>query len=207
MLLDFFHRYKRLMGAVAAGLVVAGLCYGAYVAISRVGKVAVSVNILPMSATILANGITLQNGTSYLAPGTYSVSVSSPGFAPMQQDFTISAQQAYIVVSLPPVSAEAKKYRADHPKDYLALEGASGQLSRASGSAFHAANPITARLPYIDKYFSIGYKSPNNSDVVILITTTSPRLRYYALQQIINWGYDPINLNIQFTDFKNPLGN
>lgn len=70
------------------------------------------------------------------------------------------------------------------------------------------AQPITKRLPFNDPYYIIGYKTVGTSnDIVVTIHTSSPRYRYYALKQLYTLGFDPTDYVIEYSDFKNPLGN
>ncbi len=74
-------------------------------------------------------------------------------------------------------------------------------------TSFIDDNPITTRLPYIDPYYTIAYKTvgETSNDIVITIRTPSPRYRYVAIEKLKAWGYDVTDYKIEFIDFKNPL--
>ncbi|MBW4061643.1 hypothetical protein HJC99_03695 [Candidatus Saccharibacteria bacterium] len=189
-------------------LVLVGLAaYFTYITISRHGKIGVTLAVFPTTAAINLNtGQVVKNGTVYLPAGTYTANVSADGFAPLKQTFVINSDRHDYAFVLTAQSDAAKKWVADHPKEAHAIESIAGAQSNQDTNVFYQQNSIAALLPLIDTYFSIGYKVPGGV-FTVTINTASPRYRYYALQQIENWGYDPAKLNIVFTDFKNPLGN
>ena len=91
---------------------------------------------------------------------------------------------------------------------YLLFTQPKHKLSTADQPiSISVANPIVKKLPYVDPYYTIDYKtvSSTSNDIVITIHTPSPRYRYYALKQLYALGGDPTNLTVQFSDYTNPL--
>lgn len=191
----------------AALLIVIIAILVAVTLISRIGKTAFEVYILPGDARITINGANAANGTNYLKNGTYTVEVRRDGFESAKQTITVTddAETNYIALALNPTSESANKYVKDHAKEYSEFEGFVGTKQSAEGKKFSEQNPLTKSLPYFDPYYTIGYKEPAETGLVITIHTPSPRYRYAALQKIRDLGYDPVNYRFQFIQYTNPL--
>jgi hypothetical protein len=189
----------------AALLVLLVVGYGIYTSMNRAGKVAVEVSLLPKTAEATANGIDIQNGTSYLKPGTYEVVVSKRDFKTVKQRVKIDTVNKYIQIALLGETEAGERYVENNRRQYLEFESKVAAASRTTGAAFKATNPITRLLPKITLVYRIGYTKPDGENINLTIQAITPAQRQAALQQIRDWGYDPTEFTIQFTSFANPL--
>ncbi|TAH36626.1 hypothetical protein EYC59_00415 [Candidatus Saccharibacteria bacterium] len=187
-------------------LVLAAVFFTIFGTNSRAGKIAVEVLVLPSTAQITANDQTIKNGTVYLKPGNYTVKMSADGFESKELTTEISQSNPYIQDQLTPVSADAKQYVKDHEKEYLQFESKVGDASREKGESYQEKFPIVKLLPATNVLFQIGYRSPDENTLIVTIHATDPGQRQAALEQIRDWGYDPTDYYIQFSDFSSPFG-
>jgi hypothetical protein len=183
------------------------LCYG-IISISRMGKTAVVISAVPGDASITFNGQYEGNGTQWLKDGSYKVVAKKNGFETLTKTIQVTGKKSQNVValSLTASSDDAKKWATDHANDYQQNEAYGGIEATANGEYFTNLNPITAKLPFQDPYFTIGYITNDDLSVTLTVTTPSPRYRFYAVEKIRQLGYDPTDFKITFSDFRNPLG-
>ncbi|MBI3889023.1 hypothetical protein HY312_00385, partial [Candidatus Saccharibacteria bacterium] len=123
-----------------------------------------------------------------------------------QVTVTPDKKQNTVAISLTPVSDTAKKWAEANQSAYKANEAYGSIEARSNGEYFRTNHPITNVLPYTDPYYKIGYKSTDNSSIIVTITTPSPRYRYIAIQKFRELGFNPTDYRIEFNDFKSPLG-
>jgi hypothetical protein len=192
------------IGAFFALIIV----WAVWMYVDRYGKTPLTISVVPSNAKVLINNQSLGNGTHWLIDGTYQVKVEREGFASQESSTVVTSKkgQNVLAFSLVPESAEAKKWAAEHPNDYKRNERYGAIAARTEGEYFSKNNPISTKLPFIDPYFTIGYRADGDGNSVVLtITTPSPRYRFYAVEKIRQLGYDPTDFVIEFKDFKNPL--
>lgn len=204
---SFIYRYKRHIVVLATVLFAVIVVWSVLIFVTRNGKVAVVISAVPSDSSITLDGTRYSNGTSYIQPGTYEIVVQKTGFETVKTQTTVTdaKEQNVIAVSLLPKSAQALKWADDHQLEYSKNETYGSIQANSDGKFFTSQNPITTKLPFKDPYFTIGYVSEGNNTIKLTIQTPSPRYRFFALEQIRKWGYDPTNFIIQFTDFNNPL--
>ncbi len=190
-------------------LIVGLLGYGIYIAVSRAGKEAVQVYLLPGDAVLTANNERLGPGTVYLTPGQYEIKASKDGFESYNQTITIDSPNIReIDIALQPQSEEAKKWAADNQELYLAYEGRAGKRANQEGEEFSKKNPVTSKLPVDTFLYSIGYRAdtsdPSGNSIIITISALEG-YRRAALDRFRSLGYDPTDYTIEFTNYKNPF--
>lgn len=195
-----------LLAIGAALLILAAIVLTITGSNRRAGKIAVQVLVLPSTAQITANDQSIKNGTVYLKPGEYKVKMSAEGFESKESTITINESNPYVQDQLTAISVEAKQYMKDHQKEYEEFEGKVGDASRKKGEAFQEKFPIVKLLPATNVLFQIGYKSSDENTLILTIHANDPGQRQAALEQIRDWGYDPTDYKISFTDFSNPFG-
>jgi hypothetical protein len=208
MTYDFIQNHKRLSIIIIIILLTIPVIYYAYINIDRAGKVEVSIDAAPEDATITIDSRPSKPGTTFLKPGTYVIKASKSGFADYTTTQVIGEDQRTIAVLLKPVSEEAKQWAQKNQQKYLEVEGKVGQVSAEQGEAFRTKNPIVNLLPYKNYLFTIGYKNDNSdaSGNSIIVTINAPEAyRDSAIYQIYQWGYDPTDFKIEFTNFNNPF--
>ncbi len=108
--------------------------------------------------------------------------------------------RALLVVAVIGMAGACAYLLFTQPKDTVPTSSEQVSLSEAQ--------PITKRLPFNDPYYIISYKTIGTSNnIIVTVHTSSPRYRYYALKQIYVLGFNPTDYTIEYSDFKNPLGN
>lgn len=208
MYYDFIQRNKRILQIIGVGIFVAIIVWALIAYVTRNGKVAVVVRVVPSNANMVVNNTTTGNGTHYLKPGKYTFIASKDGFEQQKTTTTITSdkEQNVVAISLIPKSEEAQRWANEHQDEYKKNETYGAIQASNDGKYFTDKNPITTKLPFTDPYFTIGYTPNADNSVTLTVSTTSPRYRFYAVEQIRKLGYDPTDFKIVFKDFKNPLG-
>ena len=208
MYYDFFQQHKRRIITISAIIFGLLILWSAFTLITRVGKTPLTISVVPSDTKIIVNGQRLGDGTYWLENGSYELSAEKEGFESQKKTVIVTSDKSNNVaaVSLTPKSDEAKKWADEHQNEYRDNEQFGAIAARADGQYFTDQNPITTKLPFTDPYFSIGYTLNNDQSINITITTPSPRYRFYAVEKIREWGYDPTDFTVVFKDFKNPLG-
>lgn len=210
MLGDYIRDHK-LSFAFVALLVVALLGYGIYIAVTRAGKEAVIVYLVPGDATVTANGEAIKPGTIYMAPGNYEIKASKDGFRSWNSKVTVdSTGEPTIDIALQPESEEAKKWAADNQELYLKYEGRAGVRANQEGEEFSKKNPIASKLPVSTLLYDIGYyadTSDPSGDSIIIEIGAMPGYRRAAIERFRGLGYDPTDFTIKFTNYESPFEN
>lgn len=204
---DWLQQNRRNLIIGIGGLFACIVVWSLWTYVDRNGKTPLTVSIVPSSAKITIDNRTLGSGTHWLKNGTYPYSVEKEGFAGQQNSVLVTTEkeQNVLAVSLTPQSDEAKKWASEHERDYSKNEQYGAIEARENGEYFTNKNPITTKLPFNDPYFTIGYRADEDDSVIIIITTPSPRYRFYAIEKIRQLGYEPTDFVFEFKDFKNPL--
>ena len=195
-----------LLGLLIVGLVI----YGVYQKVAIAGKIAVSVNVVPSSATLTINGASYTTtGTIYLVPGkSYSIKASTNGFADFTNQQYIDNTNNSITIALTAVSDSAKQWAQNNQDQYLINEGQAGAAANTTGEAITNKNPIVQYLPLDKMVYSLGYKNdvndPSNTSIIITVNAAEG-YRNGAVEGIRSLGYDPTQYKIQFNDYQNPF--
>ncbi len=209
MYYEWVQANKRIIATCTAVFFVGIIVWSVTTYVSRIGKVSVTVSAVPSDATILINGKKVGNGTHWIAPGKYTFSAQKDGFKKREKTSDIVNEKNHNVValSLTPESDTAKKWVESHDMDYKKNEEFGAIEARANGAYFRKKNPITAVLPYKDPYYTLSYMTNNADTIELIVTTPSPRYRYFAIEKLRELGFNPTDFSIRFEDFKNPLEN
>ena len=207
MYYDSLQRHKKRIVLAIALFLVVSIAWVIITFVGRVGKLPVVVAVVPSNATVTIDNQRYGNGTQWLKPGTYKVTVSKDGFATSNESTVVTDKksQNVIAVSLKAESDEAKKWAAEHQKDYASNEQYGAIEASTDGKYFADTHPITTKLPFNDPYFTIGYTVDDDNSVTLTVATPSPRYRFYAVEKIRQLGFDPTDFKIVFKDFHNPL--
>lgn len=208
MYYEFFQQHKRRIITISAVLFALLVLWTTVTMIGRIGKTPLTIAAVPSDAKILVGDNRLGDGTYWLPAGTYQISAEKEGFETLRKTVIVTPEKKNNVaaISLTPKSDEAKKWADKHQRDYQDNEQFGAIAARADGQYFTDNNPITTHLPFTDPYFTIGYTLNDDQSIHITIATPSPRYRFYAVEKIREWGYDPTDFTVVFKDFKNPLG-
>lgn len=183
--------------------------YSIFTAVSRSGKEAVKVYILPNDAKVTANGQSISSGTAYLAPGKYEIEGKKSGFADFKDSVLVESPNIEIIdVGLIPISDEAKKWAKDNARLYGEREGRGAEQARKKGERFKQINPITENLPITNVLYSIGYTlDPDDpTEKAIILQVNAPQgYREGVLKKIRELGYDPTSFKINFKVYESPF--
>lgn len=209
MYYEWYQANRRRVLAAGIAIFTLIVAWGVYTYVSRIGKIAVTINAVPSNSVVLANNTPVGSGTVWLLPGDYTIKGSKDGFSTREKKVTVNdsdgERDTVVALALTPESDEAKKWAENHESEYKNNEEFGAIEAQANGEQFRENNPVIAKLPYDDPYYQIDYIT-EEGDVVITIATPSPRYRYYAVQKFRDLGFDPADFKIRFTDFNNPLG-
>lgn len=207
MYYDFIQEHKRKIIGAAIVFMSVIVIWTAFILIGRIGKTPVMISVVPSDAKVLMNDIQVGNGNQWVAAGTYTVTVERDGFSTQKQSVIVTGEKKenIVALSLAPKTNEAKKWMQENLKEYKNNEKYGAIQANMDGQYFTDKNPITRKLPFTDPYYKIGYVVHNDKSITITINTTSPRYRFYAVEKIREWGYEPTDFRIDFKDFKNPL--
>ena len=208
MYYEFFQQNKRQILTIGGAIIAIFILWTAITLIGRVGKTPLTIAAVPSDAKIIVEGHQLGNGTHWLVPGSYDLTVEKEGFEKQSQVVIVTPDKSNNVaaLSLVPKSKEAKEWADKHAQEYQKNEAYGAIAARADGEYFTNTNPITKKLPFTDPYFSIAYIVNDDQSINITVSTPSPRYRFYAIEKIREWGFDPTDFKIVFKDFVNPLG-
>jgi len=182
--------------------------YFIYTSITRSGKLAVEINAVPSDAKITMNGTEVSNGTIYLKPGYYEVKGTKDGFAEFKNEINIETNGQVVSVPMIAESDAAKTWANENEQEYLDLESEAGVEAQQQGEIFAKKNPIVSLLPYESFLYTIGYRADNSDKTgnsIILEISAAEGYRQQAIYQLRQWGYDPTNFKINFSDYKNPF--
>lgn len=207
MYYEWYQQNKKIIIATVVCFILVLFAWGAWISISRAGKVAITVSTVPRDSSISIDGQPSGSGTLWLKPGKYVFKAQKDGFKTREKTITVTdeKEQNVVALALSPESEQAKKWADEHAGEYKNNETYGAVEAQANGQYFRDNNPIVAHLPYNDPYYQITYASEADNSIVLTINTPSPRYRYFAIQKIRELGYDPSDFNIIFSDFKNPL--
>lgn len=207
---------------VAPLIIIVSIGVVLYLAISTLlqqGKQKVVFDVLPTHADVSADDKKIGNGTQYLKPGTYTLTVSADGFKTETQKITVEqGKEQTVMLSLPPADQTGEKWMSDHETLYQKFEDRGGLNAQKEGQAQRKKFPIINFLPYSEGReeneesqdlnltgFTIGYKAPKGDTLTVTIHADSSLGRRLALSKIKSWGYNPAIYNIEFVNYTYPL--
>ena len=200
---------KKVKFIIVIGIAV-GLLFIIFLFSRLFSKATLNVYTIPKNSTITINNKNYRTGKISLKPGDYTIKASKAGFSEVEKRITIDAgaDEQRIGLFPEPESEEALQWANDNPSIMLEREGLAGEQARLEGEAFRAKNPILSQLPYRSLLFSIDYgvSETDKNEAIVSIGASSSTDRSYALSQIKDWGYNPADYTITFTNFVNPLG-
>lgn len=151
---------------------------------------------------------TYSEGKVYLKPGLYRIRATREDFYPLSQKVRISKQFRVVTFALQPRNNKGEAVVGDSFDVYRDVEIKGGEEVVAESEALRMNNPIISVLPYTGILYNITYRLEErySSKVVVTIDAKTSEDRAFALQRIRDWGYNPVDYKIEFTNFDNPLG-
>jgi hypothetical protein len=205
---ELFKNYK--WPIIISLIILTGLIgYSVYLTISRAGKEPVKVYAVPSDATITANGQPIAPGTTYLAPGEYSIEATRGGFTSYKETIKIDKpNETDIDIALRGVSKSAIEWEQKNQKLYLEREGRAGIRAGNKGERFSKANPIVRKLPFKNLLLTIGYQldpADKSEMSIILQIDAAAGYRAAALQKVRDLGFEPTDFKINFKNYVSPF--
>ena len=196
----------------AAVAIVGFIGYQIYQAVDRSQKIPIEIAAVPSDAKItLKNAATdieysSHNGTTYVPAGNYIITATKDGFINYRVDIDAKQKPSQtVIIELTPRSAEAKKWQREHIDQYDKVESIAGKQAIEAGNKFINKYPIVAKLPIKTAYYSIGYYKREDRPVLV-VRTESPQYRYKAVAKLVASGVRLSDYQIEFANYKNPLG-
>lgn len=207
MYYEWVQKYKKQLAIGSIMLVVLIIVWAGATLVSRIGKLPITIKTVPSDAHITLGDHTVGNGTAWVKPGTYTLTVSKEGFATQSKQVIVTSQkkQNISAIALAATSDVAKAWAEKHNTDYLAIQEYGAIEANTYGTYIAVKHPITKVLPFNDPYYQITYTIGKDDSISLTIATPSPRYRYFAIQKIRDLGYNPTDYIITFKDFHNPL--
>lgn len=179
------------------------------IAISRIGKTKVNVELIPKDSSLFIDGKKSNPGDNYLKPGKHIFEAKKDGFTNDKVVLQVESESLEIGLIPDPKSEEAIDWLNKNPEIQLKREGIGAKMSSLLGEYIEDNTPIINELPYTDVEgpFTIDYGTTPDRlyGSFIEITDSTPLGREVAISWIKNQGYDPTNIDIRFDDFENPL--
>jgi hypothetical protein len=212
---DFSYYYQKHYKTVVITSIILFVClivgliaYQYKLSIERQGKIAVPMQVVPSDAEVyLDNTERLSSDTVYITSGTHDITVKKAGFSTVTKSYRIKTyNEPAIYISLVGESEDAKKWQQAHNNEYKKLEVLAAEQAAKYSQSFSERNPIVKALPVKDPYFTISYRNVDDESVRLTIWGTSPRYREFAIDHLRKIGFEPTDYEIEFTGFKNPLG-
>lgn len=165
------------------------------------------VKVVPGDATVKIESQTYKPGKTTAPIGVHDVTVSREGFAPITQKVTVTSSLQPLIFALTPQSAEAKKWAADHQKEYSNAELIGGEADQKQADELISRYPLVDKLPFNTSFYQINYSvlDRQKNTIYIRIDSSSAMGRQVALEQIKAWGFQPTDYQIVFPGLRNPL--
>lgn len=192
-------------------LVIIGLLLVIYVVHLGGRSAQLTIEVAPSGSSIRLNGKGVREGVSKVKPGKYEVTFSHKGFNTILEKVELSKdEKRYVGAVLGSTSPSTADWYQKHPADAKKSESISSKSFDQSTSLKAKALPLLKELPYVDRYFRIGYgENVNSKDKVsptaIYVRASSPDNRTLALDWIKQQGFEPSDYEIIFVDASNPL--
>lgn len=206
---EIFQQYKALIVTVA-GLSIAAvvILIGATIW-QRAGKVTFELTVVPGDALVKMNATPVAAGTLYVKPGTYEVTATKEGFADYKKSITIDeAAKNTLGIPLVPLTTEATNWVKQNKRQYETITSTIATNASSKQTLLKERNPITANMPFKNLLYGLNYRADpadTTDSKIIIDITTSQANRQSALFQIRQWGYDPTDYKIEFSEYVNPL--
>lgn len=163
--------------------------------------------VAPSDATIYIDNVSVRGSSTRRNAGEYELRVEREGFQDYQQTINVAEDSQQFIVALTPLTRNAIEL-AQEDDAYLQIEDEFGEQAVTTGDILLDNNPIINELPHQSFFLSIGYRldpdDPTEESIIVEVDA-GEGYRELALQKIKDWGYDPTNLNINFSNHRNPF--
>lgn len=196
---------RRLLIVGLAILAVGILGYSIFYYIRQLDHIPLRLVTVPSSATVTLDSKSYGNGTIWLIPGTYTLTVSKDGFETYSEKITVAKGDKNITAGLAAQSEEAKAWADKNSKAYEELEVFANEQSDIAIERQVSRYPELAVLPYSLPAFTIESRASDSGGTPTIVITGYDGSRNAAVQQLYELGIDPADYPVEFTEFTNPF--
>lgn len=197
-------QYRLLFVGIAV-LLVSIIGYFIFYYIRQLDHIAVRLFTVPSSATIAIDSKAYSNGTIWLIPGTYTLTISKDGFETYSEKITVARGDKNITASLTPQSEDAKTWANNNADQYEELEILANEQSDVAIERRINGHPELGSLPYSLPAFTIEARITDENAMPVLLISAYEGSRNAAIERLFEIGIDPGKYAIEFDDFTNPF--
>lgn len=175
----------------------------------------VVIQVTPTDAEIKLNGKKVRSGEHIVpAPSKVTVEVSRKGFFKQSRSAQLSSLETrYFGLILESNSTETSNFYNDSTKQAKAANEIASQVYDQNSADVAYYNPLTRQLPYlgdgldfrVDYAQHLGRASGPADAIYFQISANTEADRQKAINWIKDQGFDPSIMEIEFSDFSNPL--
>ena len=191
-------------------LFVGVIIYSIVVLINRQGKIPVTIQFAPYSATVRIDDRKVDNNhKNYITPGEHAITVIADEFETYTGTITINKDTNNIFGMLTPTTEKGQQIVRARQKEFFEVEAISGIASIETGTKEEETWPILQYLPIDKIIFNIGYTMKNQNSLTIIIDTDityiNSAIEYLTTTEI---GSVPLeNYDVAISNYKNPFEN
>lgn len=184
--------------------------YSVATLISRRGKIPITIQFAPYSATVKIDDKKVRNNhENYIAPGEHTITVAADEFETYTGTITVNESTNNIFGMLTPATEKGQQIAISRQREFSEVEAISSSASIEAGIKEETTWPILQYLPIDKLIFNIGYTMENQNNLVVVINTDityiNPAIDYLTTSEI---GSTPLeDYNIVISNYQNPLTN
>ena len=174
--------------------------------VTRIGESPVLLVMAPSDAVANIDGVEFGNGTHYITPGTYEITITRPDFITYEGTFEVietnNELDNILTVPLEPGPNVSSDFLDQAQLDqYLTVEGFGGISAQREGQRFIDENPVVEVLPYQDDLVQIDFRQNQEEELILVVTGQTEALNEQA--GAFNAAREALNvLNHDFDQYK-----
>lgn len=201
----FIKKYPFLVISLTIGTIVAIVLF--VTALSLKDTTEIEIRVAPISATILIDGKSYQNGTFRIPSGTHNIKIEKPGFT--TKEFVFDTNTSDKLYTYLVETDGGYNWYLSHKEDSLLLTSIGDYESNINSENYTKKYPVVQILPIIyanyDKEYNYteyridgGSFSDCKTDFCLKITDTTGGNYSSALQKIKDGGFNPDDYQILY---------
>jgi hypothetical protein len=186
--------------------------YLAILAISRTGKVKITVSASPSDSILRIDGKKAPLGNIYVPPGSHKFEITHQDFETATITKSIDSAGQSISLVAPADSQQSRDWLSKHPQESDLRQNLVATAAKDRGQSANEANPFISQLPVTNYILGEGYSidfgppKSGSDQPKIYITAGTPSLRLSALGYIKAAGYNPADMDITFVNVTTGFG-
>lgn len=184
------------------------ISYSVITLINRQGKIPVTIQFAPYSATVKVDDKKVRNNReNYITPGEHTITVTADEFETYVGQIIIDENTNNIYGMLAPSNEKGQQIVKARQKEFSEVEAISSSNSIDAGTQEEIKWPILRYLPINKIIFNIGYTMENQNNLIITIDTDityiNSAIEYLTTSEI---GSTPLeNYNVILSNYNNPF--